>query len=232
MPRVAKPSAAAAVAIAVGVAVVAGAAITLAFDASRGRSLAALGIFGGTQLALAVVTLRWLHRRGRLRERLRFAYGDVSKGFAMAAVLYAAAWVTHQLLTGIGSSRAPWIIRAYLHVGDPASTVAWYVSFSVMVIAAAEELVWRGGVLDLLTEPLGKRRALGVSTLLYGLSYGPTVLLLSDPFSGPNPILPVAALVGGAAWGVAALLFRRVMPVVISHGLLVWALVAFPLWRP
>lgn len=181
---------------------------------------------------LALVAVGWLRRTGQLRQRLAPAYGDVTKGFLTAAGLFLAAFVIHHLATGRGSFREPWVMRAYLQVGDPFASGAWGVAAAVLAIAACEEITWRGGVMTLLADAIGARRAWLLTTALYGLSYAPTVYLLRDPLAGPNPLLLVAALVGGAVWGGLVLLFGRVPPVVIGHALLVWALLAFPLWRP
>jgi hypothetical protein len=232
VPQLKPLSAGAALAAAFGTTVLTGGALALAFSPAQARTPRILIILGATYGLLAAATAAWLRRRGVLRQRLAPAYGDVTKGFLTALGLYVAAYLLHQLCTGRGSSGEPWILRAYLHVGDPFATGAWAVAVAVFLIASCEELVWRGGVMALLVDTVGGRRAWLGTTMLYGLSYAPTVVLLADPVAGPNPLLLIGALVGGAVWGGLVLLFRRLMPIVFGHGLLAWALMAFPLWRP
>jgi hypothetical protein len=84
------------------------------------------------------------------------------------------------------------------------------------------------GVLGAVHRPI---RAWLLTTALYAVAYGPTVMLLRDEFAGPNPIVVVAALVGGLVWGFIAMRTGRLMPMVLAHALSTWAVVEYPVWR-
>lgn len=207
-------------------------AVAVAFSPEHAGRPSILWILGGTHLALSVGVVLWLRHRGELAARLTPAYGDVTKGFLMAAALYGLAMVAHHLVTMPGKHFAPWILRGYLHIGDPMASSTWPVGFAVLCAAACEEITWRGGVLTALGDAFGLKHAWWLTAVLYAASYGPTVVLLHDSWAGPNPLLVVGALVGGLLWGIVVFWTRRVMPVVFAHALLGWALVEFPLWHP
>ena len=103
----------------------------------------------------------------------------------------------------------------------------------LVVIAVAEELVWRGLVMGLLEEMMGSRRAWVWQAVLYALAHAPTAWALRDPVAGANPVVIVAALGCGLVWGGMARRFERLLPVVISHVLFDWVVVMmFRLWGP
>jgi hypothetical protein len=81
----------------------------------------------------------------------------------------------------------------------------------------AEELVWRGFVLEELTERFGTRRGWLVAALLYALAALPTVYLQRDPVAGPNPLLVMAAFGCGIVWTFMAGRFGRLLPGVFAH---------------
>ena len=207
------------------------AATFFAFQPQRAGTRSILIIVACPFLVLSAVTCLWLHYRGELRERLGLAGGDVSKGFVLAAVLYGAAVLANRLLTAKGSPREWWVIRAYLHVGDPTVAGVYAVGLSVLLIAACEEIVWRGLVMGTLGTVYRPTRAWLLSTALYVVAYSPTVMLLRDEFAGPNPLVVGAALVGGLVWGFIASRTGRLMPVVFAHALSTWAVVEYPVWR-
>jgi len=62
---------------------------------------------------------------------------------------------------------------------------------AVIVIAALEEIAWRGGVQQSLSERLGSTRGWLAATVLYALAHAATGVVL----------LPAVALVAGLAWG-------------------------------
>ena len=96
--------------------------------------------------------------------------------------------------------------------------------------AAAEEILWRGLVTQLLAESFGSRRAWIWATALYALSMTPSAFSLRAG-AGPNPVLFLAALGGGLLWGGMARLFGRLAPGILAHALFDWATVMmFPLW--
>ena len=88
-------------------------------------------------------------RRPRRRTPPLERVTNLSKGFALAALLYGAALLARRLLTPTGSLREGWIIRFYLQIGEPAVTTAYPVALAVLLIGACSEIVWRGLVAEL-----------------------------------------------------------------------------------
>ena len=183
-----------------------------------------------------------LYRRGTFDERggsgagwLNVRSGDFTRGFAGAAVLFGAAYGFTKLVAPVGSDRESWLARLYLQLGDP-TTLRKHVGFiviAIIVMAAAEELVWRGLVTSLLEERVGSRRAWVWAAVLYSLAHVPTLWALRDPVAGLNPILPAAALGAGLVWGYMARRFERLLPGIFSHVLFDWTvLMMFRLWGP
>jgi membrane protease YdiL (CAAX protease family) len=197
-------------------------------NAGSGRLLLVLGVI---YAVLVGGTVLWTWRRGELREQFAPSGGDISIGALLALLLYVAATLTHKGLTAQGSPREPWMMRLYLHIGDPNITAAFAVGVSVLAIGAAEEVAWRGWVMRALVSAYGDRFGWLASSALYTLAHLPTVWLLSDPTAGPNPLVVLGAAGCGLVWGYLALRIGRLGPSLFSHALFSWAVVEFPLWR-
>ncbi len=183
-----------------------------------------------------------LYRRSTFDERggggagwLNVRSGDFTRGFAGAAVLFGGAYAFTKVVAPVGSDRESWLARLYLQLGDP-TTLRKNVAFivvAIIVMAAAEELVWRGLVTSLLEERVGSRRAWVWAAVLYALAHLPTMWALRDPVAGLNPVLPAAALAAGLVWGFMARRFERLLPGIFSHVLFDWVvLMMFRLWGP
>jgi membrane protease YdiL (CAAX protease family) len=168
--------------------------------------------------ALSALALHHHWDRGTLLERLTPRWGDLSIGALSAMLLLLASWRGRSWLAPSGTPRQAWLYRLYIQLGDPdVIQHSLALTAAVLLIPVAEELVWRGLVLDLLTEQFGKRRAWIVASLLYALSLCPTIYALRDPIAGPNPLLPTAALGAGLVWSFLAARFGRLSPVAVSH---------------
>lgn len=161
--------------------------------------------------------------------------GDFTRGFAASGLLFGGAYAFMRFVAPQGSDRESWVARFYLQIGDPTSLrkhVAMVV-FAVIVMAAAEELVWRGLVISLLEEHVGSSRAWVWAAVLYAAAHLPTVWALRDPIAGLNPLLPIATLASGLVWGFMARRFERLLPGIFSHILFAWTvLMMFRLWGP
>jgi membrane protease YdiL (CAAX protease family) len=155
----------------------------------------------------------------------------VTIGALIAGVSYFVAAVVHIALSGRLEHEDVWLQRLYLQLGDPNAGAPFAVAFSILAIAAVEEIVWRGWVMGALADAFGDRTAWIGSALLYALAHLPTVLLLADRWFGPNPLVVAAALGGGLLWGYVALRFERLGPAIFAHALFSWAIVSFPLSR-
>jgi membrane protease YdiL (CAAX protease family) len=166
-------------------------------------------------LGLAVHKMR---AQGTLLATLKPRQGDLSIGAVSMIMLLFASWAARRVLTPAGSPRQAWLFRIYLQLGNPEhlqrSTA--YTAL-ILVLCAAEEVVWRGMVLSELSERFGRRAALPLSALAYGCATLPTLWLLRDPVAGLNPLLVTAAVGCGLVWSFLALQFKRLPPVMLSH---------------
>ncbi len=182
--------------------VVTGIASYLAFSPSRAGSPAFWALAAGPTVALAVVAAAWAARDELLRE-----------------------WLSP-------SPREIWLVSLYGQIGDPRALQAHApaVAAVVIVVALAEEVLWRGMVTQLLADRVGSHTAWAWAAGLYALAYVPTMWALRAG-QGLNPVLAIAALGGGLVWGAMARGFRRLAPGVLAHALFDWAVIMmFPLW--
>jgi membrane protease YdiL (CAAX protease family) len=222
----------AALPIALLVTIVAALVLRFAFAAEQAGSWTMLVAMGGAYVPFAALAIHVIRKEGALATELRPKQGDLSFGAVVAALMYGAAMAGRQLVLGAESPRSWWVARVYLQLGDTSNNRMIYVGLAVLVIAAIEELVWRGLVMRSLLRPLGPLRAWLLSSALYGLAHVGTVSLLAHPVAGPNPLVVVAAFGGGLVWGHLYNRTGRLGPSLFAHALFTWAIVDFPLWRP
>ena len=216
--------------VAGGVTIASAAAVGIAF--SHPDSPLMLGSMGGVYAVLAGFTLRRLSRRGEFDDQVRPRAGDLSIGALVAALLYAVAMAVHLAVTSPPSPRSAWIMQIYGALGDPASDNRHLIGGVVFLVAALEELVWRGLVMRVLTERLGWLRSWFLQAGLFGLAHVPTMVLLGSSVAGPNPLLVAAGIAYSLVWGRLALRFDRLPPALFAHALFTWAVFEFPIWRP
>lgn len=86
----------------------------------------------------------------------------------------------------------------------------------VLAIAAFEELAWRGGVQQGLSERFGSTRGWLLASVLYALAQLGTL----------NPAPALLALPCGLLWGAMYRFRGRLAPAILSHALFSWALFA------
>jgi hypothetical protein len=221
-----------AISVSVGVTLAAGVVITFAFDQRRAGTPAMLIAIGLFYAVIGAFALRRLDQRGELRSRFRPASGDFTLGAVVAGALYGVAHLVDQIVARHGTPREAWIMRIYLQVGDPNAPGHVFVGGAVFLVAALEELVWRGLVMRTLEAVYGSRRALIATSLLFATAHLPTLYLLGDPTAGWNPLIVLAALGCGTVWGLVYLRTSRLVPALFAHALFTWALIEFPIWRP
>lgn len=212
-----------------------GVASHFAFQLDRAGQVSAFVCMLIPTVAIAALGLYRAWDEGTLRDWLAVRAGDFTRGFLAAVVLFGMAWAGAKIVAPMGTARESWLARLYLQRGDP-GMVRQHVSLIVaglVVIVIAEEIVWRGFVPALLADTIGSRRAWVWSAVLYAVAHLPTAWALRDPVAGPNPVVPLAALVTGLVWGAMARRFGRLLPGAISHVLFDWVvLTMFPLWGP
>ena len=164
---------------------------------------------------LAALAVYVLYEDGTLLERARFHWGDVSIGVVSAILLLCGAWLVRNVMFPPGSKETVWLFRLLLQLGNVQR--APLLAFVLLLLVLAEEVVWRGMVLDALTERFGSRIGWILAAFAYGSSHLPTLVTLSDPSAGANPLVVLAAFGCGLVWSFAAARLGRLPPVVISH---------------
>ncbi len=223
------------------VAYLAGIVLTLAvasffaFDLSRAGTTSFYLIMAAPTVLLAIVGLLRAKDDGVLKHWISVKSGDFSRGFAAAAVLFGASYTFMKVVAPPDSIRASWLARLYLQLGDPQilRKHVGTVVIAIIVMAIAEEIVWRGLVISLLEEMIGSRRAWVWAAVLYSVAHAPTIWALRDPVAGANPVIVVAALGCGLVWGGMARAFERLLPGMFSHVLFDWTVIMmFRLWGP
>jgi membrane protease YdiL (CAAX protease family) len=219
--------------VAAAVALVA-AALTLAMQPSLSGSPLALLILALPYAVLSALAILYLRREGTLGDKLRPKSGDLTFGALVTVMLFFGAIAGRKFLAPSGSVREAWIMRVYLQIGDPELLQQRIVGVSLAIVAVAilEEIAWRGLIYGLVEEKLGTRRAWPVTAVLYAAAHLPTLVLLRDPFAGPNPLIVLAALGCGLVWGLIVARTGRLPVAIFSHALFTWFIaVQFPLWR-
>jgi membrane protease YdiL (CAAX protease family) len=193
---------------------------------------------GGPTLLLGATAAAWASREELLREWVSPRWGDFTRGAVGAVLLFAIAYAFSRVVTPMGSPRAIWFVSLYGEVGDPRLLQAHApaIAAAIGAVVIAEELVWRGMVMQALADRVGSRMAWIYAAGLYALAYVPTAWSLrsvAGPAGGLNPVLPLAALAGGLLWGGMARAFGRLTPGILAHAFFDWAVVMmFPLWGP
>jgi uncharacterized protein len=191
-------------------------------------------ILAAPYIAMTVVYVLRTAREGMTATKLRPRSGDLTLGFAIAALLFLCVVVGRSALTPTGSGREAWLMRLYMQVGGPSWVQKNLIALSLItgLLGALEEIAWRGYVLSELNRRIGRRGAWPTTAALNAAAYIPTMLLASDPRAGLNPLLVLVALGSGLAWGFLVSLTDRLPVAIISHALFAWALIVqFPLWR-
>jgi membrane protease YdiL (CAAX protease family) len=217
-------------AVALGVTLTAAGVLAFAFAPAQAGQIVLLVAIGGFYAALAGLALYLLHRAGELRAMFQPVRGDITLAAVTAGALYGGARIAGSLLAPHGSPRELWIARLYLQFGALPETKL--LGLAVFVVAALEEITWRGLVAKSLGRVMTSKRAAVVTTLLYAAAHLPTLAMLRMPGVGYNPLLVLAALGCGGVWSALAVRTGRLTPVVLAHALFSWSVIEFPLWQP
>ena len=215
---------------------VAGVASYLGFQLERAGLLSFVLVVSVPSIVLAVLGGWRAQRDGELVDWIRPSWGDFTAGFLATLVLFAASYGATKLFAPTGSDHESWLARLYLQLGNPMILRAHPVSVAgtLIVMAIADEVLWRGVVTRLIAERVGSRTAWLYAIVPYALTQVPTMWALRDPVAGLNPVLPIAAIGGGLVWGaLARQQGGRLVPGMVSHALLNWSLLMmFRLWGP
>lgn len=162
---------------------------------------ALLGVY-----ALVLTALLWLWRGPSLRAWLRPSYTAVSIGFGVGALMTLGTYLVFDLVCGV----VPWLeLRvAALYAATQTPSLAWALGW-IVAIVVAEELLWRGVLLDAL-EQRTPRAALFWSVAIYTLAQ----------LGSGSWLVAAAAAVCGTIWTVQRRLTQSLLSPLISH--LIW----------
>lgn len=173
------------------------------------------GAIGGAALVLGAAA--WTFDRDGARASLRPTWRLVVGGAVVGGLMMAGTEVAYTLLLHL----APGLLDG---------TKALYSAFRVLPtpmaalalapVVVGEELVWRGAVQTVVVGRFGRSAGFAVAALLYALAHA--------PFG--SPLLVLAALLCGLAWGGLRALSGSLLPTLVAH--LVWdfwVLLCFPL---
>ena len=206
-----------------------------AFDVSRAGTATFFLILAVPTCLIAGLGIYRAADDGELKSWAAVRSGDFSRGFAAAAILFGGAYSFMRVVAPPDSARASWLARLYLQIGDPSNLRknVGLVVLALIVMAIAEEIVWRGLVMSLLAELIGSHRAWVWAAVLYSIAHVPTIWALRDPVAGLNPVIVLAAFGCGLVWSGMARRFERLLPSIVAHALLDWTvLMMFRLWGP
>ena len=169
-------------------------------------------------LLLAAYAAYLMYDDGTLFDRLKPRGGDFTLGVLVSVALLVGSWSLRAHLAPAGSAWQGWVARIYLIPGDPSVLQrSSALTITLLAVAGLQEITWRGMVQDAMTRLVGDRRAWILTALLFAAVSLPTALTLSDPIAGPNPLLVLAALGCGLAWGFLTRMAGRLWPAMFAH---------------
>lgn len=194
-----------------------------------------LWVVAGVGYGLAAAVALWaLYDDGQLRSALLPRQGDATFGLVTAmlffvgltylvtkvvaprdALRYCAldgAWYAQPLARGFGATLEWARDRACMAVGRSGALQGPARGLAVALVAAAEEVAWRAGVQQLLSERIGSTRGWVVASLLFALA----------ELGTGNPVVALLALPLGFAWGALYRARGRVAPALLSHVAFSW----------
>jgi uncharacterized protein len=165
----------------------------------------ALGVIGVLLVLYRNEARSWLLPRAR----------DVGVGFLVGGVMTALTYPIYRLSVSLVPALEPVVVGLYRtsHKGSMAAALLW-----VLVIIAAEELLFRGAWLLALERHLSKSVAFGSSIVLYAAA---------QAFSG-SLIVGLLALCCGALWTLERMLTGSLIAPLLSH--MIWTPVVLLLY--
>lgn len=178
-----------------------------------------LNIWIGTSAAaLTALLALWFGARPVLRSSFRSpAAINLLFGLSVGVLMSIATWWLYPISVSLFPPIQTEVETLYALLRQAPGPVR---AFPVLLlVVAAEELVWRGVAIDFFSKSLGPWRAMVVSALLYVL---PQVALRS-------PLLIIVALCCGLLWGALRVRTKGLAAPLVAH--LVWNNLVF-VWHP
>jgi membrane protease YdiL (CAAX protease family) len=172
--------------------------------------IAAWGWIGLAYAVCGVVSLVYLFREEAHTELLRFVAGDATRGLFAAAgalvVVYGVSVAAISLLPTFAIHEIASLVRVVIAIPQ------WKRAIAIVVLAAVEEIVWRGAVIRALEPALGSSRAAWAAGALYVLAVVPSLRVG----------LVGAAIVLAVAMTLLVRRSGRVTPAIIGHAMFSW----------
>lgn len=197
---------------------------TVALTACVAAFCAAMGLREGVNIWIgtgAAAVISWIALGLGARSSLSAAFRapsavNVAAGFAVGIGMSLLTWWLYPLSVELFPPIQGEVETLYALLREPPGPIR---AFPVLLlVVAAEELVWRGLAIDLFSKAWGPWRAVLLSALLYVL---PQVALGSA-------LLMIVALLCGLLWGALRVRFGGLAAPFIAH--LVWNLLVFVLY--
>ena len=157
-----------------------------------------------------------MQKDGTLSEKLRPHSGDLTFGAVVTAMLFFGALAGRLLLAPHGSAREGWLMRIYMQIGDPEYLQRRIVrgeSRRGRHRCARRDHLARLRVSGAREETRHPPSVAGDRVAVRGRAPSDLVVL-RDPFAGPNPLVVIAALGCGLVWG---LLVARTGRLPVAH---------------
>ena len=174
-----------------GIVLTIAAASHFAFELSRAGTSAFFLVMAVPTVALAILGVLRARHDGVLKSWISVKSGDFSRGFAAAVVLFGAAYAFTKTVAPPESIRASWLAPTNRDHWSPQSV--GMVVVAIIVMAIAEELLWRGLVVSLLKA--SARAARGSGPPSSTPSHAPTIWALQSVASANRHRLPPSAAV-------------------------------------
>jgi uncharacterized protein len=161
------------------------------------------------------VVLAWRADAHRLRALLRLDLRSIATGLAAGLLMLAATYLLYPLGVAAFPGLDPRVAQLYRPLAAPPGPVA---ALPVLLLAVlAEELVWRGLVLDALTTRLPAGPSVAAAAILYAL---PQV-------ASGSAIVMAVALACGIVWGAERVRTDGLTVPLLTHA--IWSTTVFAL---
>lgn len=172
---------------------------------------------------LAAFAIRRLWATDVDRKLLAPRGGDFSAGVLVAvALLFGLFWLRSSLFSSSAVQQG-WLFQLYAQLGNHAlAERSALVAPLVIATAACQEITWQALVQREVSASLGRWRGILATGLLFGVAAAPTMVTLSDPAAGLNPLVLLAALPVGLAWAGITAVTGRLWPAIFGHAVFLY----------
>ncbi|MCC7534779.1 MAG: hypothetical protein IT379_01125 [Deltaproteobacteria bacterium] len=175
-------------------------------------------VAGASVLVIALVAWR-LHTEQVLTDLVRYRPGDVLRGGATGALVFAAcAAIVHGIVPTV-----PALSRDLATLDPAVAVVGRNLAFvAALAVGVAQQLLMRGLVHRAIASRAGAARAVAITAVVEALVW----------LASGHPALVILALLVGVGCGVLQVRSGRVLPSLLAHAMVVFLLSTFPVHGP